>query len=309
MAINPIGSTSNNAMFDLWNQKIRANRGQERGRLGSGHHLGGRQAAPERRAKRPERLEQEGRRGRGPRAQGRRRHLHPPDQAVAAPAEQGHGADPQDRGQQHVAGTEVATAAVPELAGRADHGRGPEGPGGQAKAAKAAGWPSSPSAAARFRSRRAHRSHQWQFHSSMLDLWAQKIRANKGSQGGPPHGRPSASVRVNGGKLGSVAQSRESASAEPEDEYTRTLEAALCPAGARDAAIEGSTECRPAQRAEAGPDSDAEHAGGQHPGHDRRVQSEQMKSAERRARARRAGVLPGGCVRTAGQRTSRWVRG
>ena len=26
MAINPIGSTSNNAMFDLWNQKIRANR-------------------------------------------------------------------------------------------------------------------------------------------------------------------------------------------------------------------------------------------------------------------------------------------
>ena len=34
---------------------------------------------------------------------------------------------------------------------------------------------------------------------------------------------PSASVRVNGGKLGSVAQSQESASAEPEDEYTRTL--------------------------------------------------------------------------------------
>ena len=40
-----------------------------------------------------------------------------------------------------------------------------------------------------------------------------------------------------------------------------------------------------------------------------KVQSEQMKSAERRARARRASVLPGGCVRTAGQRNSRWVRG
>ena len=41
-----------------------------------------------------------------------------------------------------------------------------------------------------------------------------------------------------------------------------------------------------------------------------KVQSEQMKSAERRVRAqRRASVLPGGCVRTAGQRNSRWVRG
>ena len=63
-------------------------------------------------------------------------------------------------------------------------------------------------------------------HSSMLDLWAQKIRANKeakeaASTADPAD--PSASVRVNGGKLGSVAQSQESASAEPEDEYTRTL--------------------------------------------------------------------------------------
>ena len=48
-------------------------------------------------------------------------------------------------------------------------------------------------------------------HSSMLDLWAQKIRANKeakeaASTADPAD--PSASVRVNGGKLGSVAQSR-----------------------------------------------------------------------------------------------------
>lgn len=62
---------------------------------------------------------------------------------------------------------------------------------------------------------------------SMLDLWAQKIRANKETRdaGSPAAGQadPSANVRVNGGKLGSIAQSQESASSEPEDEYSRTL--------------------------------------------------------------------------------------
>ena len=45
-------------------------------------------------------------------------------------------------------------------------------------------------------------------HSSMLDLWAQKIRANKEAKEAASTADPSASVRVNGGKLGSVAQSQ-----------------------------------------------------------------------------------------------------
>ena len=144
-------------------------------------------------------------------------------------------------------------------------------------------------------------------HSSMLDLWAQKIRANKEAKEAASTADPSASVRVNGGKLGSVAQ-RESASAEPEDEYTRTLKQLY----AQLARV--MQQLKEAQNADLPSEQKLDQIQTLNTqavniqGMIAKVQSEQMKSAERRAR-RRASVLPGGCVRTAGQRTSRWVRG
>ena len=77
-----------------------------------------------------------------------------------------------------------------------------------------------------FGAARAHRSHQWQFpqqHAGPGHRRSAPTKEAKEAASTWPTRRPSASVRVNGGKLGSVAQSQESASAEPEDEYTRTL--------------------------------------------------------------------------------------
>ena len=124
-------------------------------------------------------------------------------------------------------------------------------------------------------------------HSSMLDLWAQKIRANKeakeaASTADPAD--PSASVRVNGGKLGSVAQSQESASAEPEDEYTRTLKQLY----AQLARV--MQQLKEAQNADLPSEQKLDQIQTLNTqavniqGMIAKVQSEQMKSAERRAR-------------------------
>ncbi|MFG0228821.1 hypothetical protein [Achromobacter sp. 413638] len=125
-------------------------------------------------------------------------------------------------------------------------------------------------------------------HSSMLDLWAQKIRANKeakeaASTADPAD--PSASVRVNGGKLGSVAQSQESASAEPEDEYTRTLKQLY----AQLARV--MQQLKEAQNADLPSEQKLDQIQTLNTqavniqGMIAKVQSEQMKSAERRVRA------------------------
>ena len=225
MAINPIGSTSNNAMFDLWNQKIRANR-EDKSADGSDPvtisadgklRLNG---------------EQSGLNGSNKKAE-EAADLEPKEdddiytrqikqllrqlskvmeqirkiEASSMPAEQ--------KSEQLQSLNSQATQIMGQIQKVLI---------AKAKAAKAALFP--------FRCRTLSEPPvpidpiNGSSHSSMLDLWAQKIRANKeakeaASTADPAD--PSASVRVNGGKLGSVAQSQESASAEPEDEYTRTL--------------------------------------------------------------------------------------
>lgn len=122
-------------------------------------------------------------------------------------------------------------------------------------------------------------------HSSMLDLWAQKIRANKEAKEAASTADPSASVRVNGGKLGGVAQSQESASAEPEDEYTRTLKQLY----AQLARV--MQQLKEAQNADLPSEQKLDQIQTLNTqavniqGMIAKVQSEQMKSAERRVRA------------------------
>ncbi|WZB72580.1 hypothetical protein WJ968_15865 [Achromobacter xylosoxidans] len=96
---------------------------------------------------------------------------------------------------------------------------------------------------------------------------------------------PSASVRVNGGKLGSVAQSQESASVEPEDEYTRTLKQLY----AQLARV--MQQLKEAQNADLPSEQKLDQIQTLNTqavniqGMIAKVQSEQMKSAERRVRA------------------------
>lgn len=124
--------------------------------------------------------------------------------------------------------------------------------------------------------------------TSMLDLWAQKIRANKeAKEAASTTGQadPSASVRVNGGKLGSVAQSQDSASAESEDEYTRTLKQLY----AQLARV--MQQLKEAQNADLPSEQKLDQIQALNTqavniqGMIAKVQSEQMKSAERRVRA------------------------
>ena len=92
-------------------------------------------------------------------------------------------------------------------------------------------------------------------------------------------------MRVNGGKLGSVAQSQESASAEPEDEYTRTLKQLY----AQLARV--MQQLKEAQNADLPSEQKLDQIQTLNTqavniqGMIAKVQSEQMKSAERRARA------------------------
>ena len=117
----------------------------------------------------------------------------------------------------------------------------------------------------------------------------------QGSQGAASTADPSASVRVNGGKLGSVAQSQESASAEPEDEYTRTLKQLY----AQLARV--MQQLKEAQNADLPSEQKLDQIQTLNTqavniqGMIAKVQSEQMKSAERRARG-------------AGLCAARWMR-
>lgn len=92
-------------------------------------------------------------------------------------------------------------------------------------------------------------------------------------------------MRVNGGKLGSVAQSQESASAEPEDEYTRTLKQLY----AQLARV--MQQLKEAQNADLPSEQKLDQIQTLNTqavniqGMIAKVQSEQMKSAERRVRA------------------------